>query len=114
MAFVPATREALAIAFSNLGSYISVHTADPGTSGANEATGGAPAYARKQTAWTPGASDGVVAGSAVTLDVPAGTFAFAGLWSAATGGSFIDKIPITSTTFGAQGQLVVTPTITVT
>lgn len=114
MAAVPATRELLAIAFSSYGAYISVHTADPGTTGGSEAAGGAPAYARKQTTWTPGASDGVVTGSAVTVDVPAGTFAWAGLWSAATGGTFVDKIAITSTTFGAAGQLVVTPTVTVT
>jgi len=116
---VPATREALANAYSALGAYISLHTGDPGTTGANEATGGSPAYARKQTTWATGdASDGVETGSQVTFDVPAGTYTHVGIWSATTGGTFIDsyKIPGTPNDAGIvlsiQGQVRVTPTYT--
>lgn len=109
---VTATRESLAVAYSGLGTWISVHTADPGSTGASEATGGAPAYARKQTTWTAGASDGATTGSQVTFDLPAGTYTYIGIWTAATGGTFIDRAAITSTTLGAQGQLLVTPTFT--
>lgn len=109
---VTATREALAVAYSGQGSWISVHTAAPGSTGASEAAGGSPAYARKQTTWTAGSSDGVVTGSQVTFDLPAGTYVAVGIWTAATAGTFIDGAAITSTTLGAQGQLLVTPTFT--
>lgn len=109
---VNATKESVALAYTGLGSWISLHTADPGTTGASEATGGA--YARKQTTWTGGASDGIVNGSEVTIDVAAGTYAWAGIWSAASGGTFIDKVAVSSTAFTGAGQMKVTPTVTVT
>jgi hypothetical protein len=108
-----ATREALAVHYGTQGTWISVHTASPGATGTTgEASGGSPAYARKQTTWTAGASDGVVNGSQVTFDLPAGTYTHIGVWSAVTGGTFVDSATITSTTLGAQGQLLVTPTFT--
>lgn len=42
-----ATKETAALAVTALGAYVSLHTADPGTTGTSEATGGSPAYARK-------------------------------------------------------------------
>ncbi|MEV0031449.1 hypothetical protein [Nocardia sp. NPDC050793] len=108
---VGTTRQSLADNYKTLGTWISVHTSDPGSTGTGEASGGTPAYARKQTTWT-SATGGVVNGSQVTIDLPAGTFAWIGLWSASSGGTFIDKCAITSTTLGAQGQLLVTPTFT--
>lgn len=84
----------------------SLHTADPGTTGAAELTGGTPAYARKQITWS-APTNGVITGS-VTFDVPSGTtVTFAGLWSATTGGNFIDKVQVTSQVFNSQGQLTV-------
>lgn len=62
---------------------LSLHSADPGATGANELTGGSPAYARKAVAAPAAASNGSkqVSGS-VTFDVPAGsTVAFVGQWS---------------------------------
>lgn len=109
---VNATKEALATAYTGLGTWISLHTADPGTTGANEASGGSPAYARKQTTWTGGASDGIATGSQVTFDVPAGTYTHVGIWSTETGGTFRDKCAISSTTLSGQGQVLVTPTYT--
>lgn len=107
-----ATREALAVAYIGLGNWISLHTEDPSTNGQNELTGGS--YARKQTTWTAGASDGQAVGSQVTFDVPASTVKWAGIWSAASGGTFIDKIAIPQTQVGAPAQVLVTPTVTVT
>jgi hypothetical protein len=112
MPLTNASKESAATAVTALGSYVSLHTADPGTTGASEATGGAPAYARKQTTWTAGTADGVVAGSEVTIDLPAGTYTHFGIWSAATGGTFIGGGSITSTNLTAQGQIKVTPTYT--
>lgn len=115
---VAATRQALADAYKNLTGantvWVSVHFADPGTTGGNEASGGTPAYARKQTTWTSG-TGGVITGSQVTIDLPAGTYNYVGLWKVGTGtnqADFIDKVAISSTQLGAQGQLLITPTFT--
>ncbi|MEV6358797.1 phage tail fiber protein [Nocardia asteroides] len=114
---VATTRQALADAYKNVAGsnsvYISVHIADPGTSGNNEASGGSPAYARKQSTWTSG-TGGVITGSQVTIDLPAGSYTHVGLWKTAAGGTadFIDKVAISATTLGAQGQLLITPTFT--
>ena len=109
---VNATKEALAAEYTGLGSWISVHTADPGSTGASEATGGSPAYARKQTTWSAGAVDGVYTGTPVTFDLPAGTYANAGIFSASSGGTFVDKAGFPSTVLNAQGQITFTPTYT--
>ena len=108
---ITATKNALVTAYIAQGTWISLHTADPGTTGTNEATGGTPSYARKQTGWAAAAS-ATSTGTQVTIDVPPGTYTFMGLWSAATGGTFVDKVAITSTTLGAQGQILVTPSYT--
>lgn len=117
MANTNATKQALVTAFVGLGDRISMHTADPGTTGANEATGGSPAYARKQTTWAAGAN-GVKVGSKITADVPAGTYTHAGMWS--SGGTFISGGPIldsngspVSLVFTTQGLIDFTPTTTV-
>lgn len=108
-------KENLSTAYGAAGGYISAHTADPGTTYTNEATGGSPAYARKLTTWTPGASDGVNAGSQVTIDVPAGTYTHIGLGTAVTAGTFLDKYQLpTAQVFATQGQLLVTPSFAVT
>lgn len=113
MALTNATKETAALAVTGAGAYISQHTADPGTTGANEATGGSPAYARQLTTWTGGASDGVVTGSQVTIDLPAGTYTHFGVWSAASGGTFLGGgANSASTTLASQGQIKVTPTYT--
>lgn len=113
MALTNLTKETAADAVIGLGSYVSLHTADPGTTGASEATGGSPAYARKQTTWSADTTDdGVRAGTQVTIDLPAGTYTHFGIWSAASGGTFVGGGTITSTTLSAQGQIKVTPTYT--
>lgn len=100
---VTATKNSLATAYAALGDRVSLHTASPGATGANEATGGSPAYARKQTTWG-AASGSTVAGSEVTFDVPAGTYTHWGLWS--SGGTFIDGGALSaSVTLSAQGQV---------
>lgn len=90
--------------------HISVHTADPGLTGASEVSGGA--YTREQTTWgTPTGSQ--VTGQSVTLDVPAGlTIAYWGLWSAPTGGDFVygGALPAPEQ-FGSNGTYSLTPTL---
>lgn len=113
--FTNAVREAATLGVTGTGAYISLHTADPSTTGASEATGGSPAYARKLTTWTGGASDGDVTGSEVTFDVPSGTFTHFGIFTASTAGTFVGGGALSSSaTLGAQGQVKVTPTISTT
>ncbi|MGW9268313.1 phage tail fiber protein [Microbacterium sp. NPDC055599] len=115
MAFPNATKEAGALAVTGLGNWISLHTSDPGTTGTGEASGGSPAYARKQTTWTGGAADGAVTGSQVSFEVPAGTYTHIGVWTAATAGTFVAGFALSSSTGALPGQTTVnvTPSITV-
>jgi len=110
---VAASRQSLANTYATLGTYIGVCTGDPGTTStpSNEASGGAPAYARVATTWTAG-SGGVQNGSAVTINVAAATYTYILLASAVSGATMVDKAAISSVVMSAQGQLVVTPTYT--
>jgi hypothetical protein len=93
------------------GKYISLHSASPGTTGANEISGGS--YARVATTWG-SESGGVSLGSAVTINVPASTtIAYFGIWTAATAGTYVDGGVLTSSeTYGSAGTYVLTPTYT--
>lgn len=85
-------REAMAAAITQA-THVSLHTGDPAGTGANEVTGGSPAYARVAiTAWTAGTVDGVyVATLAGPFDVPPDTdIVWAGLWNGTT---YLDKAP---------------------
>jgi hypothetical protein len=70
--------------------YLSVHSADPGTAGGGEITGGTPAYARKAASWSPTTNGVRTLAASVLFDIPAATsISYFGMWSAATGGSFL-------------------------
>lgn len=111
--FTNATKEAAAVAITGLGRWISVHTGAPGTTGANEATGGG--YARVQTTWTAGASDGSVVGSEVSISLPAAAgYQCPGVWTAATGGTFVGSLDFDGGPIGTVSEAFVldlTPTI---
>lgn len=113
MSFPNASKEAAILAVKATATHASLHTAAAGTTGANEATGGSPAYARKAISFTDGASDGSTVGSQVTFDVPAGTYVEIGLWTASTSGTFLGSVALASNAvLGSQGQVLVTPTLT--
>jgi hypothetical protein len=103
--------EALAVAASAQGAWVALHTGPPGKTGANELTGGSPAYGRKQTTWVAGATDGMVTGSEVEINVPATTITHYSLWTAATGGQFLWSVnfPGSGITFPGQAVLKVIP-----
>lgn len=90
--------------------YASLHTADPGTTGTNEVTGGT--YARQPIDWndaaaTPGDLDN---NTNPTFQVPGGTTVthFA-LWSAVTAGTYLGSGALSaSETFGGPGQYTLT------
>lgn len=91
-----AERNALADEQASRITHLSLHTATPGTTGASEATGGSPAYARKAVTFTAAGDEGVLGGTLqpatvgvawsdeVTFDVAAGTYTHWGAWGHAT------------------------------
>ena len=95
------------------GTYISLHSASPGTTGASEISGGS--YARVQTTWS-ASSGGSKAGSQVTLNVPASTtIAYFGIWSAASSGNYVGGGPLpNSETYTGAGSYLLTPTLSAT
>ena len=111
MAIPTATTQAATNAVASLGRYISLHTAAAGTTGASEASVGG--YARQQTTWT--ATGGNNNGSQVSIPVAAGTYVEAGIWSAATSGTFVGSSAFTGgnvTVSGSGASINVTPSIT--
>ena len=89
--------------------YASLHTADPGSTGTNEVTGGSPAYARKSITWNAAASGNLDNNANPVFDVPASTtITHVGLWSASTSGTFYGSFDITDEVFAAQGTYTLT------
>jgi hypothetical protein len=103
-------RESLALSLTGQGNVISLHTADPGASGAGEVTGGD--YARKNTTWTGGATDGVVAGSEVEFSVPGGTYTHIAVRSTAGTVLWTEKLPGDDGLSVPASKVRVRPTIT--
>jgi hypothetical protein len=99
--------------------YLSLHVTTPGITGAAEATGGAPAYARQPVVFNPAgtqgplglalqpATTGVAWSTEVTFDVPAGSYAFWGSWNDPVAGLYLrgnNILPGTQTP-SSQGQI---------
>lgn len=69
--------------------YVSLHTADPGETGASESTGGS--YSRKGPTVFSAAAAGTTSNTAQIdfTNMPASTITHVGLWDAATAGNFL-------------------------
>jgi hypothetical protein len=96
-------------------SFVSLHTADPGTTGASELSGGS--YARVAVAWNAAASGARTNSGALSINIPATTtVTYFGVWSLVSGGVYYIggalSPSVTSTTAGlvtiAAGALSVT------
>jgi hypothetical protein len=85
------------------GTFASLHTAYS-TSGANEATGGAPAYARKSITYGASAAGSKASSNAPVFDVAAATYRFVGFWTAVTAGTFLGMAALGSS---AERDLIV-------
>lgn len=93
--FVDAAANAGLNAIAALVTHLSLHSGDPGTTGANEVTGGSPAYARKAVTWGAAASRQVDIAAPVAFDVPASTTVYwVGMWGALSGGTYYGAIPV--------------------
>ncbi len=70
--------------------YVSLHTGDPSTTGANEATAGGNAYARKAATFAAAASGATTTTADLQwLNMPGVTVTHVGLWDAVTSGNFL-------------------------
>lgn len=113
MPYTAAAETTAITAVKNAATFISLHTADPSTTGASEVTGGT--YARVATTWGT-VTAGSVTGSACVLNVPASTtITHWGLWTLGSGGAFYygGSLPA-SETFGSAGTYSLTPTLNAT
>ena len=73
--------------------HVSLHSAGSST-GANELTGGSPAYARKAATWAAASGRTKALSAGVTFDVASGsTVAWVGFYDAATSGNFLGMTP---------------------
>lgn len=90
--------------------YASLHTADPGSNGTSEVTGGSPAYARKSITWAAPSNGSVATSANLVFDVPGSTtISYVGYWTAATSGTFLGSRALdTPQTFATQGTYTMT------
>lgn len=109
MAFTSASKDTAVNALTALGSYISLHNQDPGTTGAAEISG----VTRQQTTWG-SSSSGTANGTQVTFSsVPAGSYTHYGVWTAATGGTFRWGFALSpGVTLSDVGTVLMTPRVT--
>lgn len=83
--------------------YLSLHTADPGETGSNEATGGS--YARQSAAWNSASSGSATNSGTVTFSaMPAGTWTHFGIWDASSTGNFLWGGSLTASKTTASGD----------
>jgi hypothetical protein len=109
-----AERQALAAKFGTDALYGFVATGDPGsgTTVANEASGGSPAYARKPLTWSAPDANGQITASA-TFDLQAGTYTYAGLASSVSGATQLANVATAAKTYTGPAQHTVTFTLRV-
>lgn len=90
MADLPAaSANAAGAAITALGGFLSLHTADPSTTGANEVTGGS--YARQSITWNSWSAGATTSSNGQTfssMPAEAGNL-WIGVWSLVTSGSFV-------------------------
>lgn len=105
MPLTDATLNSLGTHLGSLATHLSLHSADPGTTGINETTA-----ARVAVSWTVDADGDLTSGSkAFTGGASNGAVTHVGLWSANTGGTFRGSFALTGdTTFNSAGEYTVT------
>lgn len=100
---VAAGKNLMLSGFTGTATYVSLHTDDPSTNGANEVAGGS--YARKSASWGSPSNGSVTNSGNIVFDVPASTtIKFIGYWSASSGGTFYGSRALdTNQTFATAG-----------
>ena len=83
--------------------YISLHTGDPGTTGANEVAGGS--YARQRPAFNAASSGQAKNTSSINFtSMPSATITYVGVWTAVSGGTFIIGGALSASTSVSAGN----------
>lgn len=110
MAVTDAGKNVMLNQFGTVAVFASLHTADPGLTGANEVAGGSPAYARIAATWNAAAAGDLNLSNQPLFNVPASTtVAYIGLWSAVSAGTFYAGGQLVSSeTFTGQGDFTLT------
>lgn len=110
MAYSDAAKNLMLDALGDAGTWISLHDGDPGASGANELSGGSPAYSRQQVIWDAASGGSMGIPASETFAVPAGAdVSHFGVWSASSAGTFYGGGQLSATeSFVAQGEYALT------
>jgi len=102
-------KNAMLDALGALAGFVSLHSGDPADNGANEISGGSPAYIRKAGTWNAAAAGSMDNSNAPVFDVPASTtVSYVGFWSAESGGTFYGAADVTDEVFAGQGTYTLT------
>ena len=103
MALSTAGKNVALDAIAAVAGYVSLHTGDPGGTGANEVVGGS--YARQAGTWNAASGGNLDNSNAPSFSVPASTtVSHFGLWSAPTGGTYYGSGSLSSSeSYGAAG-----------
>lgn len=75
--------ESQAALYIAMADHVSLHTDDPGTTGANELSGGSPAYARMPIVWVSD-GNGVYHSNTITFNVPTSELTDLVIWNGST------------------------------
>jgi hypothetical protein len=103
MGLVDAGKNLMLGGFAGGVTFVSLHTGDPSTNGANEVS--ASPYTRESVSWAAAASGSLSTSSPVVFDVPGSTtITHLGYWSADTAGTFYGGRELdTAQTFATAG-----------
>lgn len=104
MTLTAASRSAMLDELADVVTHFSLHTADPGQTGASEVSGGS--YGRVSAVWG-AATDFQVSASPAVFTIPAGTPSFVGFWSASSGGTFYGSAALASPSLQSAGSFTV-------
>jgi hypothetical protein len=103
MALTPTTRNTMLGTITSNVTHFSLHTADPGTAGTAEVTGGN--YARQVADWGTASAGAVATDAEAVFTVPGSTtITHIGYWSASTAGTFYGSRSLdASQTYATEG-----------
>lgn len=107
MAYMDAAKNRMLDALAGDVGNASLHTADPGTTGANEVSGGT--YARQAVSFDAASAGEMFLSASVTFDVPGGvTVAWVGFWSNDATPVFLASDDVTDEAFADNGEYTLT------
>ena len=92
-------------AFAEPSIYASLHTGDPGTTGASELTGGSYARVAANGDFAAASGQSISSNAAITwTNLPASTVGWVGFWDAASGGNFLFGMTMSASKTTSSGD----------